>query len=124
MTEHILINFKVDYKVFSHRSFYLPPGRLLMTSPLRKVGEVGDEKFIDLVQCHSLVGVTEDRLRDQLCVAEGPPRVPSSIRNFVHLDVGPLSPVSLPRLLGETGQSWTGAVRGTPGLGSDRGDNQ
>ena len=87
-----------------------------MTPSLSKVWEVGDEKFIDLVQRHPLVGLTEDGLRDQLCVAKGPPGVPSSIRNVIHLDVGPLGPLSLPRLLDETGQSRTGAVTRAPGL--------
>ena len=87
-----------------------------MTPPLRKVGEVGDEKFIDLVQRHPLVWLTEDGLRDQLCVAIGPPGVLSSIRSFLHLDVCPLSPLGSLSLLGETGQSRTGAVTRAPGL--------
>lgn len=90
-----------------------------MTPPLRKVGKVGDEKFIDLVQRHPLVGLTEDGLRDQLCVAIGPPGVLSSIRSFLHLDVGSssfLSLPNLPRLLGETGQARTGAITRAPGL--------
>ena len=88
-----------------------------MTPPLRKVGEVGDEKFIDLTQRHPLVGLAADRLRDQLRVAERAPGVASAIRNFIHLEVGPLRPLSL---LGETGQARTGAVSGAPGLGPDR----
>ena len=95
-----------------------------MTPSLRKIGEVGDEKFINLVERHPLVRLTADRLGYQLCVAEGTPGIPSSIGSFIHLGVADLGlPLALVGLLGETGEpgqsgqsSRTVRVRGAPAL--------
>ena len=92
-----------------------------MTPSLRKVGEVGDEKFVDLVERHPLVRLAADGLRYQLCVAEGTPGILSSIGSVIRLGVATL--VAVARLLGETGEpaqpvqpAGTVRVPGAPGL--------
>ena len=97
-----------------------------MTPSLRKVREVGDEKFVDLVERHPLVRLAADGLRYQLCIAEGTPGILSSIGSVIRLGVATLGlPLGLAvaRLLGKTREpaqpvqpAGTVRVPGAPGL--------